>query len=411
MKHRLVDTTWANCVRNPGPRLALATLLCPSLAIAETSPSAAPADRCNEALTQHIRAHVFLIEAKDCQGTGPRKSTGFRDQDGQIITALHGVVGCTRIRAVSADGRPYEDLKVTQYDADADAARLALDTNEPGFTLTPSPHGQAQDTLGAHCAFGFEHGQLDKFIYRCSPPQWPNNTVEAMFRDSSDLEPLDKRKSPHLDRLSFMLTIAGNNGVSGAPVLNYDVAACTSDSAPSKPPEVIGYVFGYRERQQTFALYVNDLHWTNRDSPRLTYASLENAEIPSVLLSTLETPYDYRWVAWTGIGAGSALLAASVWQWIVFANENAEAGDLCQTRRGGLAGCADAEDRNQYLSARDDAKHARTLAAIFGGLGAATLVTSIVLFPEADSGTAQPSVAFSADPFAGDARASLSWAW
>jgi hypothetical protein len=124
-----------------------------------------------------------------------------------------------------------------------------------------------------------------------------------------------------------------------------------------------------------------------------------------------QTPADDRWLAWTAIGAGTALLVASGWQWVVFANENAEAGDLCRAQRGGLARCADAEDRARYVSARDDAKHARVLAAILGGLGAASLVTGILLLPDHDSGSAQPRVAFSADPFAGEARASLYWAW
>lgn len=120
---------------------------------------------------------------------------------------------------------------------------------------------------------------------------------------------------------------------------------------------------------------------------------------------------DDGWLAWTAIGLGGGLLAVSAWQWIVFANENADAGDVCPARRGGMARCADASDRSLYLAARDNAKDARTLAAILGGLGAASIVAGILLFPDSDSSTGQPSVAFSADPFAGEARAALSWAW
>jgi len=120
---------------------------------------------------------------------------------------------------------------------------------------------------------------------------------------------------------------------------------------------------------------------------------------------------DSRWLAWTGVVVGSGLLAVSAWQWIVFANENSEAGDLCSARSGGLARCANADDQSRYLSARDDAKNARVLAAILSGLGAASLVTGILLFPDSDPQSARASVAFSADPFAGDARATLSWTW
>lgn len=122
-------------------------------------------------------------------------------------------------------------------------------------------------------------------------------------------------------------------------------------------------------------------------------------------------PSDYRWLAWTGVAAGGVLLAASAWQWVVFAHENADAGELCRARRAGLARCADAEERDAYLTARDDAKRARTLAAIFGGLGAASLVSGLLLLPDAEAGSGQARIAVSADPFAGDARASVCWTW
>jgi hypothetical protein len=127
--------------------------------------------------------------------------------------------------------------------------------------------------------------------------------------------------------------------------------------------------------------------------------------------ATPAAPGDDRWLAWTALGVGGGLLAASAWQWVVFANENAEAGDLCRARSAGLARCADAEARARYVSARDDAKNARVLAAVLSGLGAASLVTGILLFPDSDAGSAQTRVALSVDPVAGDARASLWWTW
>lgn len=120
---------------------------------------------------------------------------------------------------------------------------------------------------------------------------------------------------------------------------------------------------------------------------------------------------DHRWLAWTAVGVGGGLLAVSAWQWLVFANESSEGNDVCPARSAGLARCDDAEGRARYLSARDDAKQARALGAIFGGLGAAALVAGILLLPDSDSGAGQPSVAISADPLAGDARASVSWKW
>jgi hypothetical protein len=147
---------------------------------------------------------------------------------------------------------------------------------------------------------------------------------------------------------------------------------------------------------------------TAQETPNAAVATPPAA--PSTAPSAPSTSDDARWLAWTGVIVGSGLLAVSAWQWIVFADENSGAGDLCPAR-GGRARCADAEVQSQYLNARDDAKDARVLAVILGGLGAASLVTGILLFPEADPGWASARVAFSADPFAGNARASLSWTW
>lgn len=122
-------------------------------------------------------------------------------------------------------------------------------------------------------------------------------------------------------------------------------------------------------------------------------------------------PSDHRWLAWTAVSVGGGLLAVSAWQWIVFANKNSEGDDICPGRSSGLAQCVDAHARARYINARDDAKQARTLGAILGGLGAAAVVTGILLWPDAGSAAAQPTLAFSADPLSGDARASVSWRW
>jgi hypothetical protein len=155
---------------------------------------------------------------------------------------------------------------------------------------------------------------------------------------------------------------------------------------------------------------------TAEETPKAAVATRASAPqtralAPSTTPSAPWTSDDSHWLAWTAVVVGSGLLVASGWQWIVFANENSEAGDLCPARARGLARCADVEAQSRYLSARDDAKNARLLAAILGGVGAASLVTGILLFPDSDPGSAGARVAFSADPFAGDARASLSWTW
>src|SRR5688572_19736085 len=90
----------------------------------------------------------------------------------------------------------------------------------------------------------------------------------------------------------------------------------------------------------------------------LLCASLAAAEETPKAASAATAPStsdDSRWLAWTAVAVGSGLLAVSGWQWIVFANENSEAGDLCPARARGLARCVDAEAQSRYLSARDDA--------------------------------------------------------
>lgn len=151
-------------------------------------------------------------------------------------------------------------------------------------------------------------------------------------------------------------------------------------------------------------------------APKVTGVGPSTASTASTASTELapaaaSTPEDDAWVAWAAIGLGGGLLALSTWKWIVFARENSKAGELCPERSGGLARCAGADEQARYLVARDDAKSARVLAAVFGGLGAASLVTGLLLLPEADSSSARPSVAISADPLSGAARASVSWAW
>ena len=180
--------------------------------------------------------------------------------------------------------------------------------------------------------------------------------------------------------------------------------------------------------KQQFVRTAAGLQRVRHPGPRLVLAALFSASLATaepaqtdvssapppqaqVVSASPSTGDDGRWLAWTAVGIGSGLLAVSAWQWVVFADQNSEAGNLCTARGGGLARCADEEDRARYLSARDDAKHARTLAVLFSGLDAAALVIGSLLFPKSDSGSARPSVALSADPFARDARAHLTWTW
>jgi hypothetical protein len=170
------------------------------------------------------------------------------------------------------------------------------------------------------------------------------------------------------------------------------------------------------------------LQRVRQPGPRLALAALLSASLATaeptpndvsstpppqaqVVAASPSTADEGRWLAWTAVGIGSGFLAVSAWQWVVFADQNSEAGDLCTAPGGGLARCADAEARARYVSARDDAKQARTLAIVFSGLGAAALVTGILLFPESDPGSARPTVALSADPFAREGRANLTWTW
>lgn len=77
------------------------------------------------AQNQQINQSIFKIRASNCQIGDERALTGFIVEEG-ILTALHGVVGCTNIRALQygVSAQVYTNLSIVKVDLDNDVALL-----------------------------------------------------------------------------------------------------------------------------------------------------------------------------------------------------------------------------------------------------------------------------------------------
>src|SRR5687767_797308 len=73
--------------------------------------------------------HVYLVKAAGCQvRPSERSQTGFRVSDPArkgLVTALHGVAGCSSLSARNDRGDVFNDLFVFMVDVEADVALLS----------------------------------------------------------------------------------------------------------------------------------------------------------------------------------------------------------------------------------------------------------------------------------------------
>jgi hypothetical protein len=168
--------------------------------------------------------HVFRITAADCRFGGDRVLTGFR-YSGQpgIVTALHGVVGCSRITAVRpiAPGRPLLSYQV-QPRAVSIASDLALLGSAeldalPAVGLLVAPSAPAGDSR----VLGYPHAlpaTLTTTLHLRVPPTVMLNQLlpSGVANDGA----FRARQSPH-PKIS-VLSVEGHLtlGYSGAPLVD-----------------------------------------------------------------------------------------------------------------------------------------------------------------------------------------------
>ncbi|MBX3016217.1 MAG: trypsin-like peptidase domain-containing protein, partial [Caldilineaceae bacterium] len=182
--------------------------------------------------------YVFMIEAERClhepesvttDDRPIRRQTGFRVKGvAGIITALHGIVDCELISAVSEskEGEAFGDLEIIAVDIDRDVATLlprGISTGtvtamiQVGFEVAADNH--TTDYTVLHL-IGHPYGARAQYTTEQIKLRKTSTDTLALLLSSSLTAKLRLRNSPNPDL--DVLSIEGNlvPGHSGAPVIN-----------------------------------------------------------------------------------------------------------------------------------------------------------------------------------------------
>lgn len=164
--------------------------------------------------------YIYLLEAADCVSLPEARSqTGFRLQGVQgIVTALHGVVGCSHITARRPEtGEVHNLLVVALVDVERDVAVLAGPTLPIAGGLQPHPTGIPDQSevivLGHPAAIPTTWKmplQVESFALRPLYDVLPPNLFQAV----------QQRKSPEVGVLVLRLNGNLQPGHSGAPIID-----------------------------------------------------------------------------------------------------------------------------------------------------------------------------------------------
>jgi len=133
-----------------------------------------------------------------------------------IVTALHGVVGCSDLLAFNND-ESYPGLRILNVDIGLDAAFLTSAALEVGSDWLETAGFQGQDLR----VVGYPQGLGYQFSHRVEPQLTPLRPLRTSLPDdvANDLE---RRGSPELDQTILSLSGAIQNGYSGAPILTWE---------------------------------------------------------------------------------------------------------------------------------------------------------------------------------------------
>lgn len=158
---------------------------------------------------------VFRVE---CPSQG-RVATGFlarvQGQTG-IITALHGVVGCSQITAFNL-GPAYRDLRIRKVDIARDAALVVSpELNLAGEGLQFSSQYQNEQLR----VLGYPQGLGHQFSHRVETNLPPLRPLRTTLPDAQRIE-LEERGSPDVGQTILSLSGAIQHGYSGAPILTW----------------------------------------------------------------------------------------------------------------------------------------------------------------------------------------------
>ena len=150
--------------------------------------------------------------------------TGFRARvHGRIgiVTALHGVLGCSNRTAFNV-GRAYTDLQLESVDIAHDAAFLAssdLDTRETdGLEVAEATEGERLRVVGYPQGIAYQRSHPVRTSYE------PKKRLYELLPGDAE-EQLEVRGSPDVEGVVLSLDGALQVGYSGAPILTEDEGA------------------------------------------------------------------------------------------------------------------------------------------------------------------------------------------
>lgn len=145
--------------------------------------------------------------------------TGFKarvaEQAG-IVTALHGVVGCTKITAFNLKSS-FQHLQISKVDIARDAAFLVsaeFDHSGDGLQLSKDFQGKKLRVVGYPQALGYQ------FSHLVEPNLPPLRPLLTTLPDAERLQ-LEQRGSPDVNQTVLSLSGPIQNGYSGAPILTW----------------------------------------------------------------------------------------------------------------------------------------------------------------------------------------------
>ncbi|MFL5351077.1 trypsin-like peptidase domain-containing protein [Archangium sp.] len=233
--------------------------------------------------------YVFKIRTGLCKdGSKGKTLSGFRLQAGRgIYTALHGVVGCSDIRAEflsSSRAVVWSELEIKYVDADLDVAVLSseeLDADSTRANLgLPQAKNPDWNSIKKLRTLGYPKGisgQLESssLTVRSTPRVRLNQLLPP-----GDLKVLGERKSPNVTR--HVLSLEGHliPGHSGAPVL--------IDESKQVGAIVIGGLDEGRI-EISWAVPMGDLNLVEPGKvDRSLWTSLERGQLPQTLVCDAE---------------------------------------------------------------------------------------------------------------------------
>jgi hypothetical protein len=248
------------------------------------------------AFAEDIDDQVYMLIAKGCQASAKAfVQTAFRTTvEGQtgLVTALHGVVGCTIHTAQRDEGRVYiDDLRLTKVDIDRDVAFFVSD--KLAADKTPALQGAPRSNRGELKVVGYPDAAARQFSQPSPLHEQPYSSLRSSL-PATLLDRLEKRRSPSVDIGVLWVQAAVTAGYSGAPML----------TVPSR--QVMGVTdggLGGGFAHVNWIIPFSEIRWMNPSQAARQLEELGRADTSLLFASAYETQESVPNVTTRGAGA------------------------------------------------------------------------------------------------------------